>query len=356
MPNQKHVGVSRRIQNEDERERLKEIGLKLCPEGMGLILRTVADGKTEEQFEQDVKFLVKLWNKIEKKIADCRGTCLVYSDIEPVLKMVRDLLSDNVDKVFIDSRKEYEKIMDFFEFLPGDILKKIEFFKHDAAIFEYYGIEKEIGRLLNKNVALKCGGYIVIEKTEALTAIDVNTGSYVGKSSNLEDTVYITNLEASREIARQLRLRDIGGIIIVDFIDMREEEHKLQVVEELRNECEKDRMPITICEISQFGLVEMTRKRVRKSLLGQTTSPCPYCKGKGYVLSAQEISTKVRREIKKHSRKCQKDNVLVTVHPEVAFYLIGEDEKNLHSMECETSKKIYIRTEKEFHIENFIIS
>ncbi|MGM0606813.1 MAG: Rne/Rng family ribonuclease [Candidatus Muiribacteriota bacterium] len=356
MPNQKHIGVSRRIQDEDEKERLKEIGHKICPENMGIIMRTVSKGKSFNDFEEDITFLLKLWSKIDKKIQQASTPELIYSDLEPVLKMVRDLFSDNVEELLVDTKIDFDRINDFFDFLPEKMLKRINYYCEVSPIFEKFGIEREISRLLNKNVGLKCGGYIVIEKTEALTAIDVNTGSFVGKTSDLEKTVFRTNMEAAKEISRQLRLRDIGGIIILDFIDMLREENKKLVVEELKKECEKDKMPITICDLSEFGLVEMTRKRVRKSLLGQVTQPCSYCKGKGFVLSPQEISSKVRREIRRHARKITKNNILVSVHPEVGFYLIGEDEKNLSRMEAETQKKIYIRTEKDFHIENFVIS
>ncbi len=356
MPNQKHIGVSRRIKNQAERERLSLIGKELCPPDMGIILRTVAEGKDRESIEDDICFLKKRWDRLQDRIEEADPLTLVHSDLELVLKLVRDLFSVDVDELLIDSLTEYNRIIDFFDFFPEELLKRISYYGESRPLLEEYGVEKEIDSLLNRNISLRCGGYIVIEKTEALTAIDVNTGSFVGSSSDLEDTVFLTNMEAAREIARQIRLRDIGGIIILDFIDMRDVCNQEKVVEELKKECEKDRMPITVCDISPFGLVEMTRKRIKQSLLGTVTQPCPYCKGKGYVLSPQEISGKVRREIRRFARKTMKNNILVSVHPEVAFYLIGEDESNLKRMETETFKQIYIRTEKDFHIENFIIS
>lgn len=356
MPNQKHVGISRKITDEDERNRLKEIGTELCPENMGVILRTVSAYKEREHIEEDIRFLNNLWKKIERRVQNSNAPSLIYSDLEMVLKLVRDLFSSDVEEFLIDSYQDYQKIIDFFDFLPEELLGKIKHYAGSKPLFEKNGVEKSIEKLLNRTVQLKCGGYIIIEKTEALTAIDVNTGSYVGKSQKLEETVFTTNVEAAIEIARQLRLRDIGGIIIIDFIDMKFMENQQRLVEILKEECQKDKMPITVSDISELGLVEMTRKRVRKSLLGQITQPCPYCKGKGFVLSPQEISSKVRREIRRFSRKTLKDNVLVSVHPEVAFYLIGEDEVNLSRMEYETRKKIYIRTEKDFHVEQFIIS
>jgi len=356
MPNQNHVGVSRKITDEEERSRLKEIGKELCPDSMGVILRTVSGFKEKEKIEEDIRFLNNLWKKIERRAQNINAPCLIYSDLEMVLKLVRDIFLNDIDEFLIDSYQDYQKIIDFFDFLPEELISKIKYYSGSKPLFEKNSIEKSIEKLLNRTVQLKCGGYIIIEKTEALTAIDVNTGSYVGNSQKLEETVFRTNLEAAVEIARQLRLRDIGGIIIIDFIDMKIIENQNKLVEVLKEECVKDKMPITISDISELGLVEMTRKRVRKSLLGQITQPCPYCKGKGYVLSPQEISSKVRRDIRRFSRKTLKDNVLVSVHPEVGFYLIGEDEVNLSRMEYETRKKIYIRTEKDFHVEQFIIS
>jgi len=356
MPNQRHIGVSRKITNEEERERLKELGTRLCPKNMGIILRTVAEGKHEEEIINDITFLLKTWKKINQRIKTSPDNSLLYSDIEIVLKKVRDLFSSDVDELVIDARAQYDRIMDFFDFLPQKLLDKVKYYDEEVPILEKYGVEKSLNSILNKNVQLECGGYIVIEKTEALTAIDVNTGSFTGKGKNLEDTVLKVNLEAAKEISRQLRLRDIGGIIIIDFIDMKSIENQKKVVETLEEACSRDRMPNTISNMSTLGLVEMTRKRVRSSVLGRITQDCPYCKGRGYVLNPREVSTKVRREIMKYAKRIAKDNILVSVNPEVGFYLIGEGEENLSSMEHMTRKKIYIRTEKDFHIEHFIIS
>ena len=264
MPTVDYIGISRRIESEKERERLKDLASRVKPEGMGIIVRTVAEGVEEEEFRQDIVLLTKLWRKILSRAAHGPAPNLVHRDLELVQRILRDIFTEDVDRLTLDSRYECEKVLDLLD-ITGPRLKLKVFFDERENIFEEYGIEQEIEKALKRKVWLKCGGYLVIDQAEALTAIDVNTGKYVG-TINLEDTVHKTNLEAAREIGRQLRLRNIGGIVIVDFIDMSEEGHRQEVLQTLEAEIKRDKTKTNILGLTQLGLVEMTRKKVRPSL------------------------------------------------------------------------------------------
>ncbi|PHJ37248.1 ribonuclease G, partial [Desulforamulus profundi] len=279
MPTVDYIGISRRIESEKERERLKELAARVKPEGMGVIVRTVAEGVDEEEFRQDILLLSKLWRKIQSRSANSSAPNLLHRDLELVQRMLRDIFSEDVDRLTLDSRSEYEKTLEILDMIDPKLKLKV-FLDERENIFEDYGISTELEKALKRKVWLKCGAYLVIDQAEALTAVDVNTGKFVG-STTLEDTVLRTNLDAAVEIARQLRLRNIGGIIIVDFIDMAEEEHRNQVLATLEEEIKKDKTKTNILGITQLGLVEMTRKKVRPSLAEVVQKPVPIVKAGG---------------------------------------------------------------------------
>lgn len=349
MPTVDYIGISRRIESEKERERLKELAALVKPEGMGVIVRTVAEGVEEEEFRQDVTMLTKLWRKILHRSTHGPVPNLVHRDLELIQRILRDVFTEDVDRLTIDSRYDYEKILDLLD-ITGPRLKFKVFFDERENIFQDYGIEVEIEKALKRKVWLKCGGYIVIDQAEALTAIDVNTGKFVG-TTNLEDTVLRTNLDAAVEIARQSRLRNLGGIIIVDFIDMQKEEHRQQVLHVLEEEIKKDKTKTNILGITQLGLVEMTRKKVRPSLSEVMQKPCPYCEGRGKVLSEETVGINFKNHICRMSRQTSSDTILVEANPLVAARLIGSGGANLRELEHKTGKNLYIRGSQGQHIE-----
>ena len=352
MPTMNHVGVSRRIRNKDERKRLKAIVEKIRPSQMGFIVRTVSEGKGEEDLKQDMDFLLRLWESIRAKGEKMRAPALLYKDLDLVLRAVRDFFSPEVTSLVIDDEDEYNRCLNFArEYLP-QLASRIELYRGTEPVFEHYGIEEEINKALHPKVWLKSGGYIVIEETEALTAIDVNTGRYVGKKC-LEDTIFRTNLEAAREIAHQIRLRNIGGIIIIDFIDMEEEEHRRQVLETLDNALKKDRYPSNIQGFTELGLVIMTRKRVKESLLKTLCGPCPYCGGRGYMKPPLVVCYDIFREVKKLSTLARGGRISVEVHPAVAKALVEEEGDTLEALEKSLNVKVLVMEKPDFHQEQF---
>ncbi len=349
MPTVDYIGISRRIEDEKERERLREAVEKVKPAKMGLIVRTIAEGLTEEDFQQDVSLLTKLWRKIQNRAYHGPVPNLIHKDLELVQRTLRDIFTEDVDRLIIDSRYEYEKVMDLMELTSPELKGRVLLYEKEN-LFEKHGVEEEIEKVLKPKVWLKCGGYIVIDQTEALTAIDVNTGKYVG-STNLSDTVFKTNIEAAVEIARQLRLRNIGGIIIIDFIDMHEEEHQTAVLDQLEEEIKKDKTKTNILGLTQLGLVEMTRKKVRQGLEYVLLKNCPYCEGKGKVLSEETIGIRAKNEILKLAQHTSAEAILAEVHPSVASLLIGSGGANLRDIEAKTRKHILIRGCEHYHQE-----
>jgi ribonuclease G len=350
MPTVDYIGISRRIENEKERERLKELAARVKPEGMGVIVRTVAEGVDEDGLAQDIILLNKLWRKIIQRAGHGPVPNLLHRDLELIQRLLRDVFTEDVDRLTIDSRYEYEKILDLLD-ITGSRLKFKVVLDEREDIFRDYGIELELEKSLRRKVWLKCGGHIVIDQAEALNAIDVNTGKFVG-STNLEDTVLRTNLDAAVEIARQLRLRNIGGIIIVDFIDMQKEEHRQQVLQILEEEIKKDKTKTNILGITQLGLVEMTRKKVRPSLGEVMQRPCPYCEGRGKVLSEETVGIHFKNQIYQMARQTSADTILVEANPLVAARLIGSGGANLRELEYRTGKNLYIRGSQGQHIES----
>ncbi len=354
MPTMTHVGVSRRIRNKEERKRLKSIVEEIRPSPMGFIVRTVSEGRGKEDLIQDMEFLVRLWESIRDKCEKTRAPALLYNDLDLLLKAIRDFFSPEITTLIIDDEGEYQRCLSFTqEYLP-QLASKVQLYHGVEPIFEHYGIEEEINKALHPKVWLKSGGYIIIEETEALTAIDVNTGKFVGKKC-LEDTIFRTNLEAAKEIAHQIRLRNIGGIIIIDFIDMEEEGHRRQVLETLENALKRDRYPSNIQGFTELGLVIMTRKRVKESLLKTLCGPCPYCGGRGYMKPPMVVCCEIFREIQKLSYRAKGGRITVEVHPSVAQALIEEEGDTLEELEERLRVKILVSERMELHPEQFSV-
>lgn len=355
MPTVNHLGISRRIEDEAERRRLKEIVQKIKPSDMGFIVRTASEGMGEEDVRGDMEYLLKLWDNIQKKQANAPVPSLIHYDLNLTLRAMRDLPTKELGKIIVDSEEEYKNILKFTDTFMPQLSPLVTLYERDDPIFDYYGIEIELNRALGKRVWLKSGGYIVIEKTEAVTTVDVNTGRYVGKG-NPEDTILRTNLEAVKEIAYQLRLRNIGGIIIIDFIDMKKEESKEKVFQALKEVLKKDKSRTTILRISELGLVEMTRKRTREDLVSYLSEPCFYCDSKGFIKSKLTICHEIFREIKKEAGKIPGNKIFVAMHPEVADLIYEEERIYLEQLENHIRKKIVIKVKENLHIEEFEIN
>lgn len=356
LPTVDHVGISRRIQEEEERLRLRGI----VEEGRGeerggFIVRTVSEGCGKEEIEQEMSFLIRLWNEVERKIGQSSAPNLLHCDLDVTYRAIRDLHTPDVRKIVLDSPEDYRKIIDFVDTFMHHSKPVVELYNRQEPIFHFYGIEIELSKVFEKRVWLKSGGYIVIEMTEALTAIDVNTGSFVGKR-NLEDTILKTNLEAAKEIAYQLRLRNIGGIIIIDFIDMEQEENRLEVFETLKAEFEADKARTNLLQISSLGLVEMTRKRVGESLARSLSDSCPYCEGKGYVKSKSTVASEILRELRRKRAGSPSKEVVVEAHPDIVSYIFEEERASLEALEKSFGKPIVLRSRKNPHQEEFAIS
>src|SRR3954466_16374169 len=332
MPTVDHVGISRRIGSDRERKRLREVFDSMRPAGSGFIVRTVADGVSERELRSDMEFLIKLWNEVVRRTEGSRCPALIYNDLDLLLRTVRDLFTADVEKLIIDSRPEYDRIKKFIAAFMPDFDGQIELYPGGEPIFDGFGIEIEIDRALERKVWLKSGGYLIVDEMEALTAIDVNTGRFVGKKS-LEDTITQTNLEASREVAEQLRIRSIGGMIVVDFIDMDRPSNKDKVMRAFNDFLRRDRAKAAVTRISELGLIEMTRKRTRESLLHHLTEPCSHCEGKGYTKSRRTVAYELLRELRRSGNMILGDTVLIEVHPDVAQVLSSSDRQYLEELE-----------------------
>ncbi len=342
LPNANYVGISRRIENQQERDRLKAIAEKIKPESMGLIVRTASEGVEESEFVQDVDFLTRLWTKIKQNEESGAVPRIIHKDLNLIYRVVRDLFTWNIDRLIINERQAYTKVLELVEVISPALKSKVEYFSKKSSLFEYYQLEDKIEKALNRKIWLKCGGYLVIDQTEALTVIDVNTGKYVG-CSRLEETVLKTNIEAAKEIAKQIRLRDIGGIIVIDFIDMESRNNQQMVLDTLGQELKKDRTKTMVVGITQLGLVEMTRKKVRQNLSSVLSIECPYCKGTGGILSPETAARNAEREIEKVFNQTLANAVQVEVHPEVARILEGADNQNLERLQGRFGGKIVIK-------------
>jgi ribonuclease G len=354
MPTVDHIGISRRISSDKERRRLREIVESMRPAGSGFIVRTVAEGVSEKDLRADMDFLIKLWNEVVRRTESGRCPALIYNDLDLLLRTVRDLFTSDVEKLIIDSRTEYDRIKKFIAAFMPDFTGQIELYDGSEPIFDGFGIEIEIDRALERKVWLKSGGYLIVDEMEALTAVDVNTGRFVGKKS-LEDTITQTNLEASREVAEQLRIRSIGGMIVVDFIDMDRPSNRDKVMRAFNDFLRKDRAKAAVTRISELGLVEMTRKRTRESLLHHLTEPCQHCEGKGYTKSRRTIAYELLRDLRRTGNLIAGDTVLVELHPEVAQVLSSSDRVYLEELEKRLQKRIMLKGRGAFHVEDYEI-
>ena len=355
MPTMDHVGVSRRIEDEAERKRLREIVCDLKPERCGFIVRTAAESADKEKLQSESDFVVKLWYSIKRRAENAPVPSLIYQELDITLRAVRDLFTKEVDRLVIDSEAEYRKILNFTETFMPSLQNAVELYDGDEPIFDAYGIEMEIQRALSKKIWLKSGGYIVIETTEALTAIDVNTGRYVGKR-NLEETILKTNLEAVKEIAFQLRLRNIGGIIIIDFIDMEKEANREKVWNALRDAMHKDKSKSNILHMSELGLIEMTRKRTKESIGRVLCEPCSYCDGEGYLKSKQTVCYEILRELERQRGDLFGRDILVRAHPEVVARFCDEERAPLERVEERIHARIEVKADTNMHLEQYEIT
>jgi len=317
MPGIPQVGVSRKIENREDRARLRETVQGVLPAGMGAIVRTVAEGKQKRHFASDVRYLTRLWKQIQESFERMPCPSLLHKEVGLTIGLLRDLFSEDVDRLIIDSKKEHKQILTYLQSTAPELRDRVHLYKEDTPIFDAYEIENEIEKTLSSKIWLKQGGYIVLEQAEALVAIDVNTGRYTGEKDQ-EETIVRTNLEAAKEIARQLRLRDIGGILVIDFIDMEKEANRDKVLETLREALKRDRSRTKTFRVSELGLVEMTRQRVRPSLLHYFSAPCPHCGGTGKRLSLATLAGKVERLLRRVSSYCDEKKVVVKLNPELA--------------------------------------
>ena len=352
MPTVKHLGISRRIESDRERRRLRDIFTKrLRVKGVGFIIRTVAEGKTFRELKADADYLIRTWQQIKRDSSQKRAPALIHEDLSLTYRTVRDYFTEDVDSLVIDNPSDHDGIQDFIgQFMP-QLKNRVKLFKGPSQLFEHYGIEAEISRALSKKVWLKSGGYLLIDQSEALTAIDVNTGRYVG-SKSLEETILRTNLEAVKEIAYQLRIRNVGGIIIIDLIDMESSSNREKVFNALQDALSGDKSKTNILKISELGLVEMTRKRTHEDLIRYLTESCPHCDGRGYTKSRRTVAFEIFREIEKEALS-QTQNIVVFASPGVVSLLAKEESRHVGLLEKRFGKTILIKPDNAFHTEQF---
>ncbi|MBL93356.1 MAG: Rne/Rng family ribonuclease [Myxococcales bacterium] len=354
MPTYDHVGVSRKIVAEDERNRLKSILDDVRPEGTGFVARTLSMGVADEKLRADANYLISVWRDIQKRMVNLPPASLVQPELGLVKKCARDRLSEDVDSLIIDCSESFERVKQFVQMVDTQLLEKVEHYDGNEAIFDHYGIETELARAMSRKVWLKSGGYLIFDEAEALTAIDVNTGKFVGRR-NLEDTILRTNLEAVKEVAYQLRLRNIGGMVIIDFIDMEEDEHRTKVLSALEDELKKDKARCNVVKISELGLVEMTRQRKRESLGNFLSEPCFYCEGKGTLKSKRTTVYEIFRELERQATRLHFNVLVVHAHPVVVDMIYGEEGESLAELEDKLAKQIIVKPRGSFHQEQYDI-
>jgi Rne/Rng family ribonuclease len=357
MPTVNHTGVSRKIASDEERQRLKRIVMSERDNGHGgFIVRTAAQSASEEELRADIRFLKGLWNDIKTRAEASKPPALIYHDLNVVERVLRDQVTSDFSVIWVDTEPEYERILRFFNrFQPG-LVKRVKLYTKETPLFEQFGLAEEMNKALKSKVWLKSGGYIVINQTEALVAIDINTGKYVGKTSRLEDTIVKTNVDAIKEIVRQIRLRDLGGIIIIDFIDMDERRNRQRVMQALEEELRHDRAPSKVLQFNDFGLVAITRKRVKQSLERTIGAPCPYCQSTGYVKSLTTVANEIYVEMRKIAKHLEHEDVMLRVHPDVAKELKASNGRLLNEMEELTKRTIIVKSDPALHQEQFDIN
>ena len=352
MPTVKHLGISRRIESDRERRRLRDLFVKrIRPKDVGFIIRTVAQDKSFRDLNADAQYLMKMWARIKRDSKRKRAPALIHEDLSLSMRAVRDFFTDEVDSFVIDNADEYERVVAFIgQFMPR-LKARVKLFRGPSQLFEHYGIEAEISRALGKKVWLKSGGYLLMDQSEALTSIDVNTGRYVG-SKSLEETILKTNLEAVKEIAYQLRIRNIGGIVILDLIDMESLENREKVYQALSEALGDDRAKTNILKISELGLVEMTRKRTHEDLVRYLTEACSYCEGRGYHKSKRTVCFEIFREIEKEATSNSK-NIVVFASSQVVARMTKEEKEHVGILETRFGKPISIKADPAFHVEQY---
>jgi Rne/Rng family ribonuclease len=356
MPTVNHVGVSRKISSDEERQRLKRILIseKGAASG-GFIVRTAADGASEDDLRADIRFLISLWNDIKQRADDGKAPALIYHDLNLIERVLRDQVSANFSTIWVDNEAEYERILRFLQRFEPSLVRRVKLYTKETPLFEQFGIQDEISKALKSKVWLKSGGSIVINQTEALVAIDINTGKYVGKTARLEDTILKTNLDAIPEIVRQIRLRDLGGIIVIDFIDMDERKNRHKVMAALEEELKSDRAPSKVLQFNDFGLVAITRKRVKQSLERTLSVQCEVCAGTGMVKSPTTVCNEIYTELRKMQKHLERGDVLLRVHPEVVKTLKAGNARWLNEMEEMAGKTIIVKSDPALHPEQFDI-
>ncbi|MBD3273934.1 MAG: Rne/Rng family ribonuclease [Candidatus Marinimicrobia bacterium] len=352
LPFADHVGVSRKISNRNEKRRLKRVGYEIKPETYGIIVRTVAEGKSREELKSDIDYLIDTWKKVESNIKKKNSPCIIYKDMEMASSIIRDVFTSDIDRVMVDDKKLFKKLQSYIKSTAPGLDQKIHYYDGRDPIFEKYHIDKEIEKSLNRKVWIKSGGHLVIEHTEAMVTIDVNSGKFIGRKNHEQNSLRI-NLEAAREIARQLRLRDIGGLIVVDFIDLQDDSNKKRVYNEMKKEARKDRAKIALTPLSDFGLMELTRQRVRLSLLLSTSEECPICRGTGRVPSKESMVTKIESWIKRFKSQCNERRLILKVHPTIADYMTEGTKSIIRRLMWHHIMKIDLQREESVNIDEF---
>ncbi len=355
MPAIRHIGISRRISSDRERKRLRDIVDTLATTNGGYIVRTVSAGVLEEEFASDMAFLELLWANILKKWNCLAAPCLLHMDLDLTFRAVRDLFTPDVDRMIIDSKSHYERVMAFTETYLPSVAERVFLYEGESPLLEFFNVENEIARALGRRVWLKSGGYLVIDTAEALTVIDVNTGRYVGKTGSLEDTITKTNMEAVKEIAHQLRFRNIGGIIIIDFIDMDEASNREKVFAALQQAVSTDKARINLYKVSELGLVEMSRQRKRENLQQLHCEPCRHCDGRGFTKSPTTIAYELFREVRRVAAGFSEKTLVLSVHPAVAALINDEERGHLESLENEVRKHLVVKRDNNLQLESYSV-
>jgi ribonuclease G len=357
MPTVNHTGVSRKISSDEERQRLKRIIISERENGQGgFIVRTAAAGASEEELRADIRFLKNLWHEIKTRAEESKAPALIYHDLNVVERVLRDQVTSDFSAIWVDTEQEYERILRFANRFQPALVRRVKLYTKETPLFEQFGLKEEIDKALKSKVWLKSGGYIVINQTEALVAIDINTGKYVGKTARLEDTIVKTNVDAIKEIVRQIRLRDLGGIIVIDFIDMDERRNRQRVMQALEEELRNDRAPSKVLQFNDFGLVAITRKRVKQSLERTIGTPCPYCESTGFVKSVTTVCNEIYVEMRKMAKHLEHQDVMLRVNPEVAKVLKAPSGRWLNEMEELTKRTIIVKSDPALHAEQFDIN
>lgn len=352
MPGAEHVGVSQRIEDEEERSRLKDIVAQYADDDGGFIVRTAAEGAGDKELAQDAEFLKRLWSKIKTRLQKSKGGAVVYQDLTLAFRVIRDFVGTELERIRVDSKLTYQQLKEFIDEFVPELSRTLEYYPGERPIFDQFDVENEIQRALDRKVELKSGGYLIIDQTEAMTTIDINTGAFVGHR-NLEETIFNTNIEATQAIARQLRLRNLGGIIIIDFIDMTNEDHQRRVLHSLEVALAKDHAKSNINGFTSLGLVEMTRKRTRESLEHILCSECPVCQGRGSMKTVETVCFEILREIVRINRAYDADHFVVYASPAVAESLVNDEYHNLAELQVFIGKEVKVQTEQLYNQEQF---